>query len=180
MWKEMKNDWENFAINSEGTINSILQGSESYDSDNESASEYQDYTGKDRTVLAKTRIGQSFFRKSVLSAYAYRCCITGLAIPKLLVASHIVPWRDDPANRLNPSNGLALSILHDKAFDLGMITIHDDLTVRVSQKEFSVGDTFFVTALKSYDGKSIALPDKFQPQEDFLAYHRQNIFIGNR
>ena len=180
MWKEMKNDWENFAINSEGTINSILRGSESYDSDNESVSEYQDYTGKDKIVLTKTRIGQSFFRKSVLSAYTYRCCITGLAIPKLLVASHIVPWRDDPANRLNPSNGLALSILHDKAFDLGMITIHDDMTVRVSQKEFSVGDKFFVTALKSYDGKSIALPDKFQPQEDFLAYHRQNIFMENR
>ncbi len=180
MWQEMQNNWENFAIESEDTINSILQGSESYVLDNESASEYQDYTGKDRIVPTKTRVGQNFFRKSVLSAYQYRCCITGLAIPKLLVASHIVPWRDDPANRLNPRNGLALSILHDKALDLGMITINDDMTVRVSQKEFRVRNKFFVTALRNYDGKSIELPDKFQPHEDFLAYHRERIFTGNR
>ena len=180
MWQEMQNNWENFAIESEDTINSILQGSESYVLDNESASEYQDYTGKDRIVPTKTRVGQNFFRKSVLSAYKYRCCITGLAIPKLLVASHIVPWRDDRANRLNPRNGLALSILHDKAFDLGMITINDDMTVRVSQKEFSVRNKFFVTALRNYDGKSIELPDKFQPHKDFLAYHREKIFTGNR
>lgn len=180
MWQEMQNNWGDFAIESEDTINSILRGTESYVSDNESASEYQDYTGRDRIVPTKIRIGQNFFRKSVLSAYRYRCCITGLATPKLLVASHIVPWRDDPANRLNPRNGLALSILHDKAFDLGMITINDDMTVRVSRKEFSVEDNFFVTTLKSYDGKSIALPDKFQPHENFLAYHRKNIFMENR
>ena len=180
MWQEMQNNWENFAIESENTINSILRGSESYVAENESASEYQDYTGQDRIVPTKTRIGQNFFRKSVLSAYKYRCCITGLAIPKLLVASHIVPWRDDPANRLNPRNGLALSILHDKAFDLGMITINDDMTVRVSRKDFRVRNKFFVTALRNYDGKSIELPDKFQPYEDFLAYHRKNIFMGNR
>lgn len=179
MWQEMQNNWEDFAIESEDTINSILRDSEPYVLDNESVSEYQDYTGRDRIVPTKTRIGQSFFRKSVLSAYKYRCCITGLAIPKLLVASHIVPWRDDPANRLNPRNGLALSILHDKAFDLGMITINDDMTVQVSQKEFRVRNKFFVTALRNYDGKSIELPDKFQPHENFLAYHRERIFTGN-
>lgn len=180
MWQEMQNNWENFAIESEDTINSILRGSESYALGNESTFAYQDYTGQDRIVTTKTRIGQSFFRKSVLSAYKYRCCITGLAIPKLLIASHIVPWRDDPANRLNPMNGLALSILHDKAFDLGMITINDDMTVRVSQKEFRVRNKFFVTALRNYDGMPIELPDKFQPHEDFLAYHREKIFTGNR
>ncbi len=180
MWQEMQNNWENFALESENTINSILQGSESYVAENESASEYQDYTGQDRIVPTKTRIGQKFFRKSVMSAYRYRCCITGLAMPKLLVASHIVPWRDDPGNRLNPRNGLALSILHDKAFDLGMITINDDMTVRVSRKDFRVKNKFFVTALRNYDGKMIELPDKFQPHENFLAYHRERIFTGNR
>jgi len=38
----------------------------------------------------------------------------------LLVASHIVPWRSDPGNRLNPKNGLCLSAIHDRAFDLSM------------------------------------------------------------
>ena len=95
------------------------------------------------------------------------------------VASHIVPWHIDSANRLNPRNGLALSVLHDKAFDLGMITINEDMTVRVSKKEFRMSDDFVATALKSYDGKSIELPDKFRPDEEFLDYHRQNIFAEN-
>lgn len=179
MWKEMNSEWENFALDSEGAIHSVLQGSGADDSEDESPPEYQDYSGTDRIVQTKTRNGQSFFRGAVLSAYNYRCCITGLSIPKLLVASHIVPWRIDSVNRLNPRNGLALSVLHDKAFDLGMITINEDMTVQVSKKEFRVSDEFVVTALKSYDGKSIELPDKFRPDEDFLDYHRQNVFTEN-
>jgi putative restriction endonuclease len=50
-------------------------------------------------------VKQYFFRQMVLASYAYRCCITGLAIPELLNASHIVPWAADPKNRLNPRNG---------------------------------------------------------------------------
>ena len=179
MWKEMKDNWEDFAIDSAGAINSILRDSESSDSDDESAPEYQNYSGTEKIVQNKARMGQSFFRNSVLSAYNYRCCITGLSIPQLLVASHIVPWRIDSANRLNPRNGLALSVLHHKAFDLGMITINEDMTVRVSKKEFRVSDDFVATALKSYDGKLIELPDKFRPDEAFLHYHRQNIFTEN-
>ncbi len=179
MWQEMKSEWENFALDSAGAIHSIMQGSEADDSEDESSPEYQDYSSTDRIVQTKTRIGQNFFRKAVLSAYNYRCCITGLSIPKLLVASHIVPWHIDSANRLNPRNGLALSVLHDKAFDLGMITINEDMAVRVSKKEFRVRDDFVTTALKSYDGKSIELPDKFRPDEDLLDYHRQNIFAEN-
>lgn len=179
MWQEMKSGWGNFALDSAGAIHSITQGSEADDSEDESPPEYQDYSSTDRIVRTKARIGQNFFRKSVLSAYNYRCCITGLSIPKLLVASHIVPWHIDSANRLNPRNGLALSVLHDKAFDLGMITINEDMTVRVSKKEFRVSDDFVATALKSYDGKSIELPDKFRPDDDLLDYHRQNIFAEN-
>lgn len=179
MWEEMKSGWENFALDSTDAMHSILQGSEAYDSEYESSPEYQDYNGTDRIIQTKTRNGQRFFRRAVLSAYNYRCCITGLSIPKLLVASHIVPWRIDSTNRLNPRNGLALSVLHDKAFDLGMITINEDMTVRVSNKEFRVSDEFVVTTLKSYDGKPVELPDKFRPDEDFLDYHRQNIFTEN-
>jgi putative restriction endonuclease len=67
--------------------------------------------GEEREALVRLRVNQSFFRRRVLSAYEYRCCVTGLAVPELLVASHIVPWADDPANRLNPRNGLCLSYI---------------------------------------------------------------------
>ena len=70
---------------------------------------------------------------AVMSAYNGRCCITGLSLSGLLVASHIIPWSHDRDNRVNPRNGLLLSALHDKAFDTGLITIKDfDMTVRVS------------------------------------------------
>lgn len=177
MWEEMQNDWESFALASETAISEIAQ-----EKDNVSVIEYEDpedsYVGLDREINTKARIGQRFFRRSVLSAYNYKCCITGLAVPTLLVASHIIPWKMDTTNRLNPRNGLSLSMLHDKAFDLGIITINDDKTIRVSNKQGLESDLFFQAALKSYENKPIALPEKFAPHEEFLAYHRASIFQG--
>ena len=48
------------------------------------------------------RRGQSFFRASVFAAHDGKCCITGIASLPLLRASHIVPWSQDPAFRLDP------------------------------------------------------------------------------
>ena len=97
-------------------------------------------------------------------------------MPALLVASHIVPWRHDSANRVNPRNGLLLSALHDKAFDSGFITIRDDMTVQVSRKPNVINDQFFSESIEYYDGKSISLPEKFSPGREFLSYHRECIF----
>jgi predicted restriction endonuclease len=178
MWKEMQNDWESFALESETAIASITQGEESLAMIESEDVESKNYSGMDKEIKSKARIGQSFFRRSVLSAYNYSCCITGLSIPKLLVASHIVPWRSDPTNRLNPRNGLSLSMLHDKAFDLGIITINDDMTLRVSDFQVTDDDHFFQIALKSYENKPISLPEKFSPHKEFLSYHREMIFQG--
>ncbi|KMP12047.1 restriction endonuclease [Candidatus Nitromaritima sp. SCGC AAA799-C22] len=178
MWEEMQSNWESFAIETQKAVSSFGTTDETEtDLDHDPIlDKVADYTGSDKTVQTTTRIGQNFFRRSVLSAYDGQCCITGLAIPKLLIASHIVPWRNDAANRLNPQNGLCLSMLHDKAFDIGIITIAKDMTVRVSRKHKAKSDYFFDTALLAYDGKPISLPDKFRPSEEFLTYHRQNVF----
>lgn len=178
MWLEMQSNWEDFAIKSEQAVEALeaSTGIEPVSSDSVLIDENIDYTGSNKTVLTTTRIGQNFFRRAVLSAYQYRCCITGLTAPKLLVASHIVPWRDDAANRLNPKNGLCLSVLHDKAFDVGIISITENMTVMVSRKQVSKVDQFFDSSLLAYDGKPIALPEKFAPHSEFLAYHRQHIF----
>jgi predicted restriction endonuclease len=87
-----------------------------------------------------------------------------------------VPWRIDETNRLNPSNGLCLSMLHDKAFDIGILTITEDMTIRVSQKCTDNTDDFFNSALFAYNGKPIFLPKKFRPHAEFLSYHREHIF----
>jgi predicted restriction endonuclease len=174
LWEEVQQDWDNFAIKSEELI-AKLNPDEALQQDGSDDDEQEDYSAPDRTTLQKVRVGQRFFRKAVLSAYGYKCCMTGLSIPRLLVASHIVPWRHDIANRRNPMNGLALSMLHDKAFDLGIITIGEDMTIRVSKKIMR-RDEFCQASLNIYDGKPIALPEKFSPRAEFLEHHRGNVF----
>lgn len=133
--------------------------------------------GKEREAIIKQRVNQSFFRSTILSSYNLRCCITGLSIPDLLVASHIIPWSKDDKNRLNPHNGLCLNSIHDKAFDKGFITITTDYRIKVSKyfndfkKDNAVTELFL-----RYDNQSIILPDKFSPTKEFLDYHQNNIF----
>ena len=81
--------------------------------------------GIDKEQQTKIRIGQYFFRMSVLMSYGNACCITGLKNKELLIASHIKPWSvsNIKTERTNPSNGLCLNAMHDKAFDRGLITI---------------------------------------------------------
>ena len=174
MWAEMQSNWDSFAVESEQAL-TAMEGSSGWDEATPQDEEIY-RLGEDRAVQTTARIGQSFFRAVVLSAYNQRCCITGLSFPTLLVASHIVPWRHDRINRVNPRNGLLLSLLHDKAFDSGMITIRDDMTVQVSRQHMRMNDEFFTESIERYDGRPISLPDKFLPDRDFLAYHREHVF----
>ena len=175
MWLEMQEDWESFAERIHSATQALTKGTNFNNQDDSDTSEI-DYTGTDKIAQTKSRIGQSFFRQSVLSAYNYQCCISGLSIPRLLVASHIVPWRADQKNRRNPQNGLLLSSLHDKAFDCGIITITEKYTVLVSTKNLNPEDKFFESSIYRYNGLKINLPDKFIPKAEFLAYHRQHVF----
>ena len=176
MWEEMQNDWARFAVECEQALISISTTTEHIPST--SQREPTSHHGEDRIVEAKARIGQQFFRASVMSAYNERCCITGLSLPALLVASHIVPWSVDEHNRVNPRNGLLLSTLHDKAFDAGFLTIDDELIVHVSHKHLPTNDEFLASAIANYDGQSISRPEKFEPDRRFLHYHREHVYRG--
>lgn len=139
----------------------------------------RDYSSKDKTRLVKTRIGQSFFRSSVLSAYNHTCAITGLNINEFLVASHIKPWARDEGNRLNPHNGICLNSIHDKAFDSGLITIDKDFKVVTSSKlKEHYTNKFVDNVFKKYENTKILIPNKFQPSKEFLQYHNDVIFKG--
>lgn len=135
--------------------------------------------GEERVVEAKARLNQDFFRESVLASYHTQCCITGISVPTLLIASHIKPWADsDPyTERTNPSNGLCLNALHDKAFDKGLITVLPDYTVRVSSQLKSAGDLESISWLMQCDHQRIHLPERFVPKKEFLQYHNDVIFI---
>ena len=122
------------------------------------------------------RISQQFFRKMVLSSYDSACCITGLPIPELLIASHIVPLALDIENRTNPRNGLCLNALHDRAFDAGLITIDASFRVVTSSRVRSVesGKAEFIAGS---EGAKIRMPSRFLPSQDLLDFHRTQVFV---
>lgn len=132
------------------------------------------------TATVKVRRGQQFFRQSILNVYGVRCCISGINVPRLLVASHIKPWRDFPDDRLNPRNGLCLSSIHDAAFDAGLITLDDSYQVILSKR---LKAYFPQPALEqnfvAYQGMRIELPAKLaEPNAAFLEFHRDSVFLG--
>jgi putative restriction endonuclease len=178
IWNEMISDWGHIAAE----INQTAQRITATTTDHEAPVLPQidaDYTGLTKAMVVEARVGQRFFRQAVLSAYDFKCCITGLAAQELLVASHIVPWRSDSSNRLNPRNGLCLSALHDRAFDQGLITISEDFHLLLSSRFSKMKlNRYIDDAFLAYADKPIVMPAKFVPDLAFLKYHRENLFRG--
>lgn len=138
--------------------------------------EYLPKEGKERERLIKTRVNQQFFRIAILASYENKCCITGLNIPELLIASHIKPWSKDKKNRMNLSNGLCLNPLHDKAFDNGLITISTSYAVILSKQIHKITNSTAKDFLIGFADKKMTLPYKYQPDNKFLEYHNDVIF----
>jgi len=172
IWDELNGDWDHVAdeaaraYENYGIERGVAPGSDVLDDVPEIAE------GKTVTAMVKVRVNQARFRRAVLASYNARCCISGLSVPQLLIASHIVPWSMDAKNRLNPQNGLCLSALHDRAYDIGLISVLPDFTVRVSKRLQDVElDGFTKETLSKYNGKKIALPERFKPNPSFLQAH---------
>ena len=127
----------------------------------------------------KTRINQNIFRQIVVANYVGKCAITGIDIPDLLVASHIIPWSKNENERLNPENGICLSSLYDKAYDKGYIGITEELTIILSKEiKAKSKEKYFDKVFSDIEGKSICLPQKYVPKKEFLQYHLDTIFKG--
>ena len=78
--------------------------------------------------LRKERIGQDVFREALMFFWDGACAVTGVRHPRLLRASHIVPWAECESDneRLNVHNGLLLAAHLDAAFDAHLITFDTD------------------------------------------------------
>jgi len=138
--------------------------------------------GEDVASESKRRKGQDYFRRMILANYGGRCALTGIDVPQLLLASHIIPWSDKTHkhDRLNPCNGICLSALYDKAFDQGLITISpDDYSVVLSSvlRENETKE-YFDKHFGIIIGKKLMMPADYLPNRDFLAYHRDKVFLG--
>ncbi len=129
--------------------------------------------GRERESVVRTRVNQQVFRRMVLARYDSTCCVTGLAIPDLLVAGHIVPWAEAPEERLNPRNGLCLNPLHDRAFERGLMTIDDDFRIVIAERVRDDASPAAAELLLSYHGENLRLPDAFSPDPELLRRHRE-------
>lgn len=176
VWNDFYHDWNNALLESEALL--AKRKNATVAQLNEVDTEDLLKQGLDKEMLVKTRINQCIFRKMILAAYNNTCCITGINHCELLIASHIVRWRKDEKNRLNPTNGLCLNALHDKAFDNGLITVSsEDYTIHISSKLKSKEPIQSIqNNFLSFAGKVISIPDKFVPAKEFLKIHN-DMFI---
>ena len=138
--------------------------------------------GEDKVSLTRQRKGQDYFRRMILANYGGRCALTGIDIPQLLLASHIIPWADKSHknDRLNPCNGICLSALYDKAFDQGLITISPDDYSVVLSSALRENETkeYYDKHFDCIKGQKLTLPTEYLPSLEFLAYHRDKVFVG--
>ncbi len=176
IWHEFNSDWERLSIECEQLSQYLLADHGSAERDRRDWSDefdLEDFTGETRQTVVRQRIKQDFFRRAVLSSYRGRCCISGVTDSRLLIASHIVPWRTDKANRLNPRNGLCLSPIHDKAFDNHLFTLTSDWHILLSRQLKNTKNRFLRDVFWSVNEKRIELPERFAPDPSFTEQHRQ-------
>ena len=177
IWEEFAERGDDLILEGVALLEKVLAGEEMSSSVNFAVVDCMP-TGGERLVQRTERINQQYFRNCLLRNYKERCCLTGLAVPKLLVASHIKPWKDsDPkTERLAASNGLLLNALHDRAFDQGLITLNRDLEVVVSPK--LKRDDASNELLFKYEGRRIFRPLAMPPAREFIEYHNDVIFVA--
>jgi putative restriction endonuclease len=133
--------------------------------------------GETKIREIKTRVNQNVFRKIVLVNYNSTCAVSGIDIPEMLIASHILPWSRNPKERLNPSNGICLSAHFDKAFDKGLITFDEQYRLVLSrQLSDYTTKVFFKIWFQNFEASLLMLPNKYVPTQNFLSWHRENIF----
>jgi hypothetical protein len=124
-------------------------------------------TETQRLQLAKARVGQGLFRKRVILFGEGVCRVTGVADRRLLIASHIKPWRAaNNGERLNGHNGILLSPHVDALFDEHLITFEDDGRIQTHPSlSHEVLDRWAIDPTKKVE--------KFRKEQlEFLADHR--------
>lgn len=124
----------------------------------------------ERIVEIKSRIGQSFFRKSLLKSIK-KCPFTKIINKNLLIASHIKPWAESDDNeRVDVNNGFLFTPTYDILFDKGYISFKNDKSLIIS----TTLDKNTRSALNLIQNMIInTLPIK--GRELYLEYHRDII-----
>lgn len=132
----------------------------------------------DSTATTKTRgSAQKAFADAVKSNYEMRCAVTGINTREFLVASHIVPWSKDQSIRLDPANGICLSLLVDRAFEKGYLIVEDDYFIRIDRDRIGE-DESLRSQLEPYNGVKLTTPNVDSPKIEYLQRRRALIAMA--
>lgn len=128
-------------------------------------------TTTEASSTIQTRIGQQFFRKSLLKALK-QCPFTRVNFQKLLIASHIKPWKDsDDTEKLDVNNGLLLTPTYDKLFDGGYISFSNNKALMVSSRLDIV-----TQQLLNLKNGNLVSNFPISGRAHYLEYHRDVVF----
>ncbi|KAB1647610.1 HNH endonuclease [Pseudoclavibacter sp. CFCC 14310] len=151
----------------------------------------------ERLAVTSQRIGQQRFAKDVLANYQRTCAFCGLSIDafapadaatgvsahRLLIASHIKPWKDATSTeRIDTTNGICACPTHDAAFDQGLITVNTALDIelalavrRAVDHDQRIAHNFGERGLRT---KLLVPGEARQPKDAYLRWHREHLFAG--
>lgn len=89
----------------------------------------------EREGLVTSRVGQGAYRKGIIHRWNYQCAVTQFNDPRILIASHIVPWKDaSDQERLDVDNGILLSPTYDALFDRHLISFENSGKILLSDQ----------------------------------------------
>lgn len=128
-------------------------------------------------ATVKVRRMQNYFRRMILGIYEGRCCVTGLPLEELLVASHILPWARYPELRLDRGNGLCLAAHFDRAFDRGLIAFDEQYRLLIGKRLRTYSENSVVRSeFLLREGKPLLFFGDAKPSIDLLQRHRTELF----
>ncbi len=124
----------------------------------------------ERQGLVTSRVGQGAYRKSILYRWEFKCAVTNYSKNEILIASHILPWKDSTnEERLDVDNGILLSPTYDALFDQHLISFENNGKIILS-------DSFLKT---NYEDLGVSGKEKIKKLTDenhyYLDKHRKII-----
>lgn len=179
VWNEFSSNWEKAAYDSQQKLVQLEGEAAVLPEDDLTDEDLTRMTGRTTEATKKTRVRlvQAFFRRTVLVSYKSRCSFCGIALPQLLIASHIIPWKDSVERRADPRNGICLCALHDKAFDKGFLSIGEQNEILVSRAvKTANAPELHRVGLLQVEGRPIGQPYRFMPDPGAFQHHREKVF----
>jgi len=176
VWDEFHGDWTRLVVEASSPTDATASNEVGSLSPSTMPLDYEPPGGATtKPVEIEQRVGQNFFRRAVMANFDNSCCVTGIADPRLLNASHISPWGTDVENRHNPRNGLCLSATFDRAFDRCLMTVTPDFKVRLSKQLLRSQSAETSAFFAPYEGRALRKATHLAPDEALLRRHNERL-----